>query len=98
MEILIKLFSLVEEGKFTNPIKEGEDNKEHILNFLTDALFSSYPNVNKVHIQTSILNLFTRCNIREKFIETTVDLLVSLKEVSDTNDEFFIRMKEVSLL
>lgn len=42
--------------------------------------------------------MFTRCNEREKFIETIIDLLVSLKEFAETSDDFYNKHKEVSLI
>lgn len=89
IEILKKLFSLIEENKFTELLQEGLENKQYILEYLSNALSQLFTNMNKVQIETSVLNMFTRCNDKEKFIETIIDLLVSLKEFAETNDDFY---------
>lgn len=98
IEILKKLFSLVEENRFTEEIQPGMSNKAYILEYLSDALSRLFTNMNKVQIETAILNMFTRCNEKDKFIETIIDLLVSLKEFAETNDDFYNQQKQVRVL
>jgi exportin-1 len=48
IEILKKLFSLIEEARFTESIVEGMNNKQYILEYLSDALSRLFNNMNKV--------------------------------------------------
>ena len=99
-EVIMKLFSIVENNVVTEPFEENESggsNKEYIQNYLTNALVQLFTNMNQVQIETYVINMFNRCNERENFMTTLRDLLVSLKEFAEDQDQLYQGEKEVSL-
>ena len=99
-EVIMKLFSIIQNGIVTEPFEEndsGDENKDYISNYLTNALVQLFTNMNQIQIETFVINMFNRCNERENFITTLRDLLVSLKEFAEAEDQLYQGEKEVSL-
>ena len=71
------------------------DNKEFAVNLLIDCICTLFPNLNKVQIETFVLNLFNNCNEWHPFKETLRDLLISMKSFSSSSDDFYEEERKV---
>ena len=72
------------------------DNKEFVVNLLIECINTLFPNLNKVQIETFVLNLFNTCYEWSQFKATLRDLLISMKSFSSNNDYFYEEERKVS--
>ena len=70
-------------------------NKEFVIALLIDCISTLFPYLNKVQIEAFVLKLFNFCADWPKFKETLRDLLISMKQHSSSNDEFYQDEKTV---
>jgi len=64
-------------------------NKEYVISLLIDCINNLFPNLNRVQIETFVLNLFNNCMDWTLFKTTLRDLLISMKSFSSNSDEFY---------
>ena len=62
-----------------------------------EALSKLFPNLNKVFLESTIIAMFNKCENREEFKQVLRDLLVTMKEFAENNDELYAEELEVSL-
>ena len=78
------------------PLAEGiKSNKEFVMQYLMDALSKLFPNLNKVFLESTIIGMFNKCENREEFKQVLRDLLVTMKEFAESNDELYAEELEV---
>lgn len=71
-------------------------NKEYVINLLIDGINKLFPNLNRVQIETFVINLFNNCNEWPLFKQTLRDLLISMKSFSSTDNELYAEEKRVN--
>lgn len=86
--IIMKLIAIIENQMFEGKLSESYgNNKEYVVEYLSDALVKLFPNTNKTQIQTFVLNMFNKCHDKKEFINNIRDFLVWLKEFAGNDEE-----------
>lgn len=87
--ILEQLLQIIETNLVQGPLlvdgttpHTSANNKQFIINFLIENIQTLFPNLNKVQIETFVLNLFNFCFDHHQFKQTLRDLLISMKSFS----------------
>jgi hypothetical protein len=60
---------------------------------MIDTFLKMFQNLNKVQVETFVINLFNNCEDWKPFKELLRDLLVSMKNISCSDDAFYMEEK-----
>ena len=93
--IIMKLVSVVENGMFKGTLSSDySNNKEYVIEYLSDALVKLFPNTSKTQIQTFVLNMFNNCDNKKEFVGTMRDFLIALKEFAGEDQEDLYKQEQ----
>jgi exportin-1 len=96
--ILRHLFLIIESSTVSVPLADGisspQENKNYVMNQLTQILVSNFTNMNRVQIETFIIGMFNRCSNQQEFKITFRDFLVTSKEIAVDNVAFYAEERE----
>jgi exportin-1 len=68
------------------------------LKYLTNALFTTFPNLNKVQVETFVLSMFNKCYKWEDFKTTVRDFLIEIKQFAHDDDALYVEERQVYLI
>eukprot|EP00916_Digyalum_oweni_P021658 GHVL01035939.1.p1 GENE.GHVL01035939.1~~GHVL01035939.1.p1 ORF type:complete len:1099 (-),score=183.72 GHVL01035939.1:1133-4429(-) len=90
--ILRNLIRSVEDGLLAETAP-----KKHVMDLLITMMTGNFPTLNRVQVETFVIDLFNKCRNQNQFSNHTRDFLLQMKEFSGNNDELFIAERESAL-
>lgn len=73
-----------------------QSNKDFVRDFLISSIMESFPNLNRVLVDTYTMQLFNNLDDWKRFKGTVRDLMVSMRSFSSANDDFYEHERKVS--
>jgi len=101
-QILQQLLAIIDKESLNAPIQDGngqphnmQGNKDFVKEFLISTIMESFPNLNRVLVDTYTIQLFNNLEDWKKFKGTVRDLMVSMRSFSSANDDFYEHERKV---
>lgn len=96
---------IIENNSLMQPINDHNgqlhqysSNKEYVQNLILNIIMELFPNLNRVLVQTLVMQMFNNVDNWKAFKGTIRDLMVSMRSFSSTSDEFYQHEMKVSIL
>jgi exportin-1 len=104
VKILQQMIMVIENNSLTQPINDNNgqlhqfsSNKEYVQNLILNIIMELFPNLNKVLVQTLVMQMFNNVDNWKEFKSTIRDLMVQMRSFSSTSDEFYQHEMKVSI-
>ena len=102
-KIFQQLIRLAEQNMIQQPI-QGPDgnahgrstNKEYVVEFLIGSVMELFPNLNAVHVEALVYQLFNNLEEWKSFKQTLRDLMISMRSFSSQQNEIYEHERKVS--
>jgi hypothetical protein len=95
-KIVMQMIQVVENGSLNQPINDMNgalhqypSNKAYVQDLILNIIMELFPNLNKVLVETLVIQMFNNVDNWKEFKGTIRDLMVSMRSFSSTSDEFY---------